>query len=469
MKRNSSRATTAPERTRVPLPLSTGLGTGSMLQPLNSSMIAVAVIAIAHDFGTFEGTAWVISGMYIATAVVSPAAGRLGALFGPRRMYLTGLAIIAASSVFGALAPSLTWLIVARALLGVGTATQYPTAMMIVRRVAAEKSAETRTALAVLTVCSQSMVALGPTLGGLLTTVFGWQAIMWVNLPMAALTGLWVLRVAPPDVPREHPGARAVLRRMDLPGTALFLVCITTTMVFLLSLAERPQWAFLPVALVSGGLLVWRELRAPEPFIDVRAMLRNRPLAMTLGRTTVTYTAFYLVYFGLPQWLQGGRGMDAGHAGLIMLPLALVSIASTVTATRVYTDHGPRPALLIGTVGLVVGGALLATVADSTVTIAAIIGIAMILGVPNSFNNIGNQNIVNAVTTTEEVGVALGMYRTLQYIAANIAAVIIEICMGGAIDDAGFHRVGLVMTGLGAALLVGVLCSRTLRGLRPRG
>src|SRR5699024_12852892 len=101
---------------------------------------------IADRFGSIEGTAWVISGLYIATAVVSPAAGRLGALFGPRRMYLGGLGAIAAGSVLGALAPSLAWLIVARVVQGVGTASQYPTAMMIIRRVAAARAAETRTA-----------------------------------------------------------------------------------------------------------------------------------------------------------------------------------------------------------------------------------------------------------------------------------------------------------------------------------
>ncbi len=455
-------------RRGIPAALSLGLGSGTMLQPLNSSMIAVAVIAIAHEFGTFSGTAWVISGMYIATAVVSPAAGRLGAIFGPRRMYLTGLGIIAGASVLGALAPSLAWLIASRVLLGVGTATQYPTAMMILRRVAAERGAQTRSALAVLTVCSQSMVALGPTLGGLLTAGFGWQAIMWVNLPMAALTCAWVLRVAPPDAARDAPGARVVLRRMDLPGTALFLTLVTTTMLFLLSLAAAPRWWLLPVALACTGAFVWRELRAPEPFIDVRAMLRNRPLAMTLGRTTVTYIAFYLVYFGLPQWLQAGRGMSAGQAGLIMLPLALMSIGATVTATRMLTVRGPQLTLFIGTAGLVLGGALLATVVDSGVSIVVIVVIALVLGVPNSFNNISNQNIVNAVTTVERVGVALGIYRTLQYIAANIASVIIELCMSDGIDDAGFHRVGAVMTGLGVALLAGVVFSRTLRELRPR-
>src|SRR5699024_7662773 len=123
------------DRTRpVPLRLSLGLGTGSMLQPLNASMIAVAIVAIGAHFGGLSGTAWVISGLYIATAVVSPAAGRIGVLFGPRRTYLVGLAIIAGASVLGALAPTIGVLVAARVLPGVGTAIRYPTAMPVIRR-----------------------------------------------------------------------------------------------------------------------------------------------------------------------------------------------------------------------------------------------------------------------------------------------------------------------------------------------
>lgn len=453
---------------KIPLSLSLGLGTGSMLQALNSSMIAVAIIAIADQFGTIEGTAWVISSLYIATAVVSPAAGRTGVLFGPRRMYLAGLATIAVGSVLGALAPTLGWLIVARVVQGVGTASQYPTAMTIIRDVAARKENETRSALAVLAVCAQSMVALGPTLGGVLTGLFGWQSIMWVNLPITAMTAIWVLKVAPADRPRESPGLAVMLGRLDMPGTVLFLGTVTSTMFFLLSLTSDQHWWLLPVIVVVAAAFTWRELRAAEPFIDVRAMLRNRPLAATLGRNTVTYVAFYLVFFGLPQWLQAGRGMSASVAGLVMLPLALVAIVSTFGATRVYTNYGPRLTLLIGTVGLTAGGVLLATAVSSSVPVLVIVAIAAVLGIPNSFNNIGNQNIINAVTTVEGVGVALGMYRTLQYIAANVAAVIIELCMSGGIDDAGFHRTGMVITVLGAALLIGLLTSPWLRAQRLR-
>lgn len=459
---------------KVPLKLSLGLGSGSMLQPLNSSMIAVAIVAIADEFGSIDGTAWVISGLYIATAVMSPAAGRLGVLFGPRRMYLLGLGIIGVGSVLGALAPTIGWLIAARILQGIGTATQYPTAMMIVRNVVDRTGGTARSAMAVLTVCAQSMVALGPTLGGLLTLVFGWQSVMWVNLPMIAITCVWVLRVAPPDdgpaasAERGWAKAREILGKLDLPGIALFLGVITATMLFLLSLAHRPAWALLPLLAVLGTLFWWREARAAEPFIDVRTIMRNRPLTLTLGRAMATYTAFYLVFFGIPQWLQVSRGLSAGVAGALMLPIAFVSIGSTFLANKMYGEHGPQRTLFVGTVGLVVGGILIATVLDSSVSLLMMVLVAAILGVPNSYNNMGNQNIINAVTSKEEIGVGLGMYRTVQYVAANIAAVIIELSFADGINDNGLRRTGLVITGLGAALLVGVICSRSLRDQRVR-
>ncbi|TQF74232.1 MFS transporter [Rhodococcus spelaei] len=453
------------ERTRpVPRRLSVGLGSGTVLQPLNSSMIAVAIVAIGQDFGSSSGIAWVISALYIATAVTAPTAGRLGALFGARRVYLGGLTLIALGAVAGALAPSLGWLIAARVLLGIGTATQYPNAMTIVREYADRHGAQPRSAIATLAACAQVVVALGPTLGGLLVGAFGWQSIMWVNLPIAAVSAAWVLAVAAPDGPRRAGGTPAeVLRSLDPAGMALFLAGTSTLMFFLLSLTTGPAWWLVPAcATVWVAFVAW-ESRAAAPFIDVRALAGNRTLSTTLGRTLITYTAFYCVFFGLPQWLQGGRGMSPAAAGLMMLPVAGVGVFATMTASRLYGRHGARRTLLVGTTGLVAGGLLLALAENSTSPIGLILVVAAILGIPNGFNNMGNQNLVNSATSAREVGTAIGMYRTIQYVGANLAAVVIEVTMRDGADDMGLHRTGAVIAVLGATLLVGVLFSRTLR------
>src|SRR5580698_396002 len=110
------------------------LALGSMLNPINSTMISTALAPIAKDFGaTVAQTGWLIAGLYLTSAVAQPTMGRLADLFGPRRIYLLSLVLVALAGVVGAFAPSLGMLIGVRVLLGIGTSGAYPSAMRIFR------------------------------------------------------------------------------------------------------------------------------------------------------------------------------------------------------------------------------------------------------------------------------------------------------------------------------------------------
>jgi MFS family permease len=447
----------------VPFRVSGSVATGSILQPLNSSMIAVAIVGIAAQFGSSSGITWVISGLYIATAVTAPMAGKLGALLGARKVYLGGLALVALGSIAGLLAPSVGWLIFSRILVGIGTATQYPNAMTMIRGYAERHGAQPRTAITTLAICSQAVVALGPTLGGLLVGAFGWQSIMWINLPIVAFSAVAVTKFAKVGfVGGISVSGRQLLHALDMAGVVLFLGLVSSTMLFLLSLTTDPVWWLIPAWALVFALFVQWERRADEPFIDVRALARNRALSATLARTLLTYTAFYCVFFGIPQWLQYSRGMSATEAGLTMLPVAVVGIGSTLFASRTYRRYGVRRTLTVGTCALLVGGLLLASVESSTAPIVVLLLVAAVLGIPNGFNNIGNQNLISSVTSVEEVGTAIGMYRTVQYIGANLSAVVLQTTAGHVIGDDGLHRTGWFIAVAGVLLLVGVLMSRNM-------
>jgi len=447
----------------VPFRVSGSVATGSILQPLNSSMIAVAIVGIAAQFGSSSGITWVISGLYIATAVTAPMAGKLGALLGARKVYLGGLALVALGSIAGLLAPSVGWLIFSRILVGIGTATQYPNAMTMIRGYAERHGAQPRTAITTLAICSQAVVALGPTLGGLLVGAFGWQSIMWINLPIVAFSAVAVTKFAKVGfVGGISVSGRQLLHALDVAGVVLFLGLVSSTMLFLLSLTTDPVWWLIPVWVLVLALFVQWERRADEPFIDVRALARNRALSATLARTLLTYTAFYCVFFGIPQWLQYSRGMSATEAGLTMLPVAVVGIGSTLFASRTYRRYGVRRTLTVGTCALLVGGLLLASVESSTAPIVVLLLVAAVLGIPNGFNNISNQNLISSVTSVEEVGTAIGMYRTVQYIGANLSAVVLQTTAGHVIGDDGLHRTGWFIAVAGVLLLIGVLMSRNM-------
>ena len=248
----------------VPFPISFAAASGTILQPLNSSMIAVAIVGVAAQFGSNSGVSWIISAMYITTAVGAPMAGRLGIPFGARRVFLAGLFLVAAGSLMGVLAPSIGWLIAAYVILGMGISAHMPNAMTMVRSYAERFNLQPRTAITTLVVCSQSVAALGPTVGGLLVGAFGWQSILWVNLPVVAISALMVLRVDVPNVRGGKLGVRQTVQTLDGAGILLFLLSLTSTMFFLVSFRSAPVWWLLPAAAAGLAMFVIWERRAPE-------------------------------------------------------------------------------------------------------------------------------------------------------------------------------------------------------------
>ncbi|NDK91252.1 MFS transporter [Gordonia desulfuricans] len=457
---------TTEDKRPVPFDVSGAAASGTVLQPLNSSMIAVAIVGIAAQFGASASVSWVISAMYITTAVCAPMAGRLGAMFGARRVFIAGLVLVCAGSLVGTFAPGIGWLIAAYVLLGIGISVHMPNAMTMVRSYAEKYRRQSRTAITTLVVCGQSVAALGPTLGGLLVGTFGWQSILWVNLPVAALTGFFILRADVGFAGDRPPSVRAALHAIDMTGIALFVPALTTLMVFLVSLRASIAWWALPVSVVTAVAFVLWERHTPEPFLDVRALFGNRALSATLGRTLLTYTCFYCVFFGIPQWLQYVREMTPIEAGLTMLPVAGVSVIATMIGSRTYRRYGARTTLLIGTAALLVGGILIASVEKSTAPILVLLLVAAVLGIPNGFNNIGNQNLINAVTSVDDVGTAIGMYRTMAFIGANLAVVVMQLTAGATITDDGLHSTGWFIVVVAAVLLVGVVMSKNM-GPRP--
>ena len=447
---------TSTRTARLPAKLVVPIALGTLLQALNSSMIAVALVQIRDQFHAGASAAWLISALYLATAVGAPTMGRLADQIGPRRVFLGGLVVIAVAAAAAPFAPDIGTLIALRVLLGIGTSAPYPAGLAMIRAEADRLGLPSASGgLGVLAVAGQVAVALGPPLGGVLVEAAGWQAIFLVNLPFVAIAAVFAVRYLP-----GGGGKRGkVLRELDLPGLALFAGTITGLLLVLLSLTGQPEWYPLPVCAVLAGLLVWRELHAPRPFLDVRLLASNRALTSTYARTATTYTAFYLIFYGVPAWLETGRGLDAGTAGLVMLPLAGLGAITALLAGRLERRSGSRPLLVIGSVVLAIAGLAL-TRTSSTAPIGVLVALSALLGLPNGFNSMGNQTSLYKAAPADQMGSASGLYRTSQYVGANLAAAVMELVFAGPATDAGLHRLAWVVLCLGAVLAVTALTSR---------
>ncbi|MCX5142646.1 MULTISPECIES: MFS transporter [unclassified Streptomyces] len=451
----------------VPVPgfsnrLTAPLLLGSLLNPLNTTMISTALVAIGHHFGIGAAdTAWLISVLYLASAVAQPVLGKLADVLGPRRVFLAGLAVVIASGLVGTLAQSFGQLIVSRLLLGIGTSAAYPAAMAVLRDESARVGRITpRPVLARLSFAALGSAAVGPTLGGLLVMAVGWRGIFAVNVPVALVALGAALLWIPADPPRRRAADGSTPRiGLDPLGIGLFATALTVLVFFLLDLAHPMWWLLAPFALLTGALVRW-QLRSPEPFIDLRMLAGNAALSRTYLRHGVSYLLIYCVMYGYTQWLEEARGYSSGHTGLLMLPMSLAALVCSLLGARTKGIRGP---LTLACVLLTAGAGLLFLLSGDT-PVAVLLLAGACFGIPQGLIGTSNQAAVQAHAPPESIGSAAGLQRTAQYIGAITASSLIALAYGQSAGDRGLHLMAGVAAVLGVLLIVLTVTDRALRG-----
>ncbi len=424
---------------------------GSTLNPINSSMIATGLVGIGLDFHKGPGTtASLISVLYLCSAVMQPTMGKLATIFGARRIFVTGIIILIVAGVVGAVAPAFGFLLVSRALIGVGTSAAYPTAMALVRKRADElKTGVPSRVLGNFSIASQVTTVIGLPLGGLLAGTFGWRAIFFVNVPLAVITLVFTFVGVAKDEPTANEGRDSLFTTIDVPGILLFAGTITGLLLFLSNL-QSPNWWLLPAAAVlCVALIVW-ERQTRRPLIDVRMLERNRQLLRTYLRQAVVALGIYTALYGTSQWMEQSAHYTASQVGLILLPLSGISIV----VARLVSARGlvRGPLILTGVSLLLTGGIMLVITHSSSVLI--LIGMSLLFGLANGFSGFANQAALYVQAPAAEIAVASGLYRTFAYFGAIFSSSLIGIAFGSAATDAGFHVIAFVIVGIGVAVLV---------------
>ncbi|MFE2407636.1 MFS transporter [Kitasatospora sp. NPDC059408] len=433
---------------------------GSVLNPVNSSMIAVALVPIGTAFGAPPAeTAWLVSALYLATAVGQPVIGRLVDTHGPRRLYLAGTALVGVAGLLGALAPSLGLLIAARVLLGLGTSAAYPAAMHLTRSEAARTGRDSPAGvLTALAVANQTVAVIGPTLGGLLIGAGGWRAVFAVNVPLS----LACLVLGAARLPRRPARARRTSARLDGTGIALFAAMLVALMLFLMK-PQAAHW-YLPAAAVAiACAFAARELRVRDPFIDLRTLAGNRPLIVTYLRQLLGYTASYAFLYGYTQWLEEGRRLTPSAAGLVLLPLSGAALAVSAATGRSTAVRGK---LVVGSfLQLAACSAMLSVGTGSGIWLLVAVGI--LAGIPQGLIGLANQAALYHQADPARIGSAAGLLRTFTYLGAMAASAANAAFFPHGATTAGLHHLALFMLGGAALLLALVLPDRSLRRLAP--
>jgi EmrB/QacA subfamily drug resistance transporter len=320
---------------------------------LDNTVVNVALPSIQQDLGaSISGLEWTVSGYTLSFAVLLATGGRLGDIFGRRRIFLIGVVIFAVSSATAGLAPDATFLVVSRIVQGIGAALMMPGTLSIITDVF--PAHERGKAMGTWAGVSALALAIGPVLGGFLTEHVSWRAIFYINVPVAIGAVLATLFAV-----RESRDT-SVGRDVDYAGVAVLTAGLTA---LVLALVEGNSWgwgsaqivALIAVALISLPLFVAVENRVKAPIVQFK-LLSDRDFLGAIVVASVISFAMLGVFFFLALYMQDILGYTPLEAGIRFLPSTLMIVAIAPIAGRLSDRFGPR--WLIGGGLLIVAASL---------------------------------------------------------------------------------------------------------------
>ncbi|WP_091184827.1 MFS transporter [Paramicrobacterium humi] len=429
------------------------LSLGTLLNPLNSSMIAIALVTLREFFGLDVLTVtWVITAFYLASAAGQPLMGRLGDRFGPRRLFVFGMCVVVVACALTPFSPNFAFVCAGRVLLAIGTASAFPSAVSLLHPITSRSGLSSPRLLGRIQVANTAGAAIGPVIGGVLVTTLGWQAIFWINVPLAIIALVGVRLLAPADAPRDKAPLSTTLAQSDIPGILAFTGMLVSLLVFLLRMPTQPLWWLLAAAVVCGALFVWRELRGRHPFIDLRMLAGNRSLVIVYASFALFNLVYYCAFFGLPQFLEEHGEYRADATGLLMLPLAALNVLLTPFAARFIERRGVRVTLIGGGLWLVGSAMLLGLLAWSTAAFVPLL-VTAAMGVPYCVVSIALSQALYSSARREQAGVASGIFQTSRYVGAILATTLLGIAFSDGTSPASWLEVTVVAAVLSAVLV----------------
>jgi EmrB/QacA subfamily drug resistance transporter len=424
-----------------------------LIVSLDQYIVVVALPEIGRDLGFSDQTLQVVISAYaVASAGFLLLGGRAADLLGRRRVFVSGLTLYACGSLLGGLAPVPELLLVARAVQGLGGALVFPATLSLVNTTFAEGDARNR-ALAVWGAAGAAGLVIGVLLGGVLTQALGWEAVFFVNVPLATAAVLLAFPLIPADRGRD------VKRSFDLPG-AFSATLGVTLLVFALVQGPTIGWGS-PVILggaVAGVIslagLVLIERRSRDPLVPP-SLLANRNLSTAVVIAFLFWATFGSVLYFLTLYFQDVRGYDALQTGVGFLLPTTVVVAGSALAGQLATRFGLKrttvAALAIGALGAVALGLAMSAEGSYVALIPGLIGVSVGDGVVFTTMFIAAASGVS----DREQGVASGIASTSTSVGAAVGlAVLVLVANAGTDGLAGEALRSATADGLGTAVFV---------------
>ncbi len=443
---------------------------GSGMAALDATVVGIALPTIGRQFHTgLAALQWVVTAYTLSLSALLLVGGELGDRFGRRSVFVVGTVWFALASLACGLAPGPTFLILARALQGVGAAMLTPGSLAILQ--ASFVPDDRSKAIGAWSGLGGVATAIGPFLGGWLISAVSWRLIFFINLPVAAA----VIAISVRHVPDSRdPTATGLL---DVPGAAL----VTLGLVGLVfGLIEGPGvgWTA-PIILTSlvGGsailcLFAVYEGRAAHPMLP-SGIFRSVRFSGANAVTFVIYGGLGGALFLLPIQLQQVAGYSPLEAGTALLPVTALMLALSARSGALASRIGPRPQMTAGPFVVAAGLALMVRIGPSGDYLTEVLPAVAVLGLGLAITVAPLTSTVLAAAPEAHAGIASAVNNDVARSAGLIAVAVLPVVAGITGDsylhpDQFAHGFRIATTvAAGACALGGVLAAFTIRSHRP--
>ncbi|WP_441928859.1 DHA2 family efflux MFS transporter permease subunit [Marmoricola sp. RAF53] len=371
---------------------------------------------------------WVSSAYMLAYAVPVLIMGRLGDRFGSKKLYLTGLTVFTLASLWCGLTTTITMLIVARVVQGLGASMITPQTMAIITRIF--PAAERGKAMAVWGATAGAAMVVGPILGGVLTTGLGWEWIFFVNVPVGIVGFVLAMRLVPSLPTNQHSFDWL---GVALSGIGLFLLA------FGIQQGHQEDWAPWIIAMIVGGVLTlalfvfWQSRNKKEPLVPL-SLFRDRNFSVS--NVAITVMGFVGVSMGYPLmlWAQAVRGYSPTQSALLLFPMAVMSIILARPVGNLTDRVHPRIIVGTGFALSIVGMFSLATQIKPDSQIWLIAVFQVILGAGNAFIWAPTAATANRNLPLNLAGAGAGVYNATRQVGSVVGSAAIAVMMDSRIS-----------------------------------
>ncbi len=431
-----------------------------LIVSLDNTVLNVALPSMERDLhATTAGLQWTIDAYTLVLATLLMLAGSTADRIGRRKVFMAGLVVFAAGSLLCSLAPNLELLIAARMVQAVGGSMLNPVAMSIITNTFTDPRERAR-AIGVWGAVVGISMAAGPLVGGLLVESVGWRSIFWLNLPVGLAALLLTLRFV--------PESRAPRPRRPDPVGQLLVIALFGSLTY--AIIEAPEdgvstsGPFAAVALAALIGLLRYEPRRAEPLIDLR-FFRSAPFS---GATVVAVSAFAGLggfLFLSTLYLQNVRGLDALHAGLWMLPMAVPTFLCAPLSGRLVGTRGPRLPLAIAGSAMTASALLFAAFDAETSNVTLFLGYVL-FGIGFGFVNAPITNTAVSGMPRSQAGVAAAVASTSRQLGQTLGVAVVGAVLAAGVTTSAYRETFVsaavpgwwILTACGALVLtVGVL------------